>query len=112
MVFFGIVGFPEGFFDVLKNLRENQQNTYPRVGLKPLKTLFLLVFPKVFLCFLKTIGKTFGKTNKTYPNPWDELRGDRGQGTEARGLGPVRKYIYIYIYNRMTSLAIERNPLL
>jgi len=45
-------GFPEGFFGFLKTFgkTENQTrpNPYPRVGLKPLKTLFL-VFPKVCL---------------------------------------------------------------
>ena len=45
--------FSRRFFWFCKNLRENQKNKktnpYPRVGLKPLKTLFLLVFPNVSL---------------------------------------------------------------
>ena len=51
-VFFGFIlycWFSLMFFRFSKNLRENQKNkkkTYSRVGLKPLKCLFLLVVPK------------------------------------------------------------------
>ena len=84
LVFFGIFCFPEGFLENQTKHRENQQkqtrpNPYPRVGLKPLKTLFFGVFPKVlfvlfcmfgfpegFVRFLNTSGKT-KQTNKTKP---------------------------------------------
>ena len=83
LVFFGVlwyVWFSRKCFLFSKNLRENQtkkQKTYPRVGLKPLKTVFFC-FPEGFLWFsLVFFGfpegsfgllKTFGKTKKkTYP---------------------------------------------
>ena len=65
-VVFCFCGFPEGLFFLYvwfsrwfcwfcKNFREHQKNknkkTYPRVSLKPLKTLFLLVVPNVLLVF-------------------------------------------------------------
>ena len=49
--------FPKVFFVISKNLRENQKKTrkYPRVGLKPLKTLFVFVFPNVCFVFFGVI---------------------------------------------------------
>ena len=56
LIFFGFLWyfwFSQRSYWFSKNLRENQQitkQTYPRVGLKPLNTLLLFVFPKVFFC--------------------------------------------------------------
>ena len=58
-VFFGFLWycwFSRRFFWFCKNLRENKQtkktNPYPRVGLKPVKTVCFVVFPKVVCGFL------------------------------------------------------------
>ena len=56
LVVFGIVGFPGSLFGFLKtfgktNKTTTRKNTYPRVGLKPLNTLFVLVVPKVVWVF-------------------------------------------------------------
>ena len=53
LVVFSICGVPLVYCCLLsKNIRENQKkkqtNPYPRVGLKPLKCLCCVVFPKVF----------------------------------------------------------------
>ena len=74
------VCFPEGFWGCLKTFgkttKTKKTNPYARVGLKPLKTCVLFVFPKVLLVFVGFMLfccfpegffgflKTFGKTNE------------------------------------------------
>ena len=55
LVFFCIVGFPDGFYKTKKTFgktkkKQKKTNPYPRVGLKPLTTLFF-GFPEGFFVF-------------------------------------------------------------
>ena len=92
-VFFCIFGFIKGFVCVFfKNVRENLKtksiNPYPRVGLKPLKTLFLLFsrrFCLVFFGFLLYLlfsqmfvhfcCLTFGETETPPPTKTKHIQG-------------------------------------
>ena len=73
LVFFGMLGFPEGLFGVLKTLgktnkKQTNKKTYPRVGLKPLKTLYVW-FSRMFVWFSKNLRENQQKTNKQNPYP-------------------------------------------
>ena len=79
-------GFSRRFFWFCKNLRENPKKTYPRVGLKPLETLFVCLFLMFVLFSLVFFGifgflegcfgfvETFGKTKKTQIYPRVSLK--------------------------------------
>ena len=55
LVFFGIFGFPEGFFGFLKTFgktkKTNKTKPISKGGSETFKNFVLLVFPKVFLVF-------------------------------------------------------------
>ena len=127
-----VILFSRRFFWCSKNLQENQTNnknkqTYPRVGLQPLKNVliwcsrrffgFSLVFfcifgfPEGFCCFLKT----FGKTNKNKTKPWVPFRSPKSHKkkhkvfefwcVECSSLGPTAK-ISIHLSNSVWLVCV------